>query len=109
MSADERLNQLEPVMAEMIINQHHFAEQQDKFAVNQDLLKSQNRELARMIFDVVVAQSDANLEIKSIKTELSEVKADVNELKADVNELKTKMTDLDTKVDMILSILRNKN
>ncbi len=103
-------------MAEMIINQHHFAEKQDLFAANQELLKSQNRELARMIFDVVVAQSDTNLEVRSIKTnvaelktDVAELKTDVAELKTDVAELKTKVGELDAKVDLILTILRSKN
>lgn len=89
-------------MAEMIMNQHQMA-------ANQDLLKSQNRELARMIFDVIVDQSDMKIELKTIKTDVAELKTDVAGLRTGVAELKTEIGELDGKVDLILNILRSKN
>ncbi len=95
MTPEKRLDQLEPVMADML-------QKQDLLARKQEQIYQQNRELAKMHFDLVISQSQLSIR-------LEKVEADVVQLKTDVAQLKTDVAEVNSKLDLVLTLLRNQN
>ena len=102
MTPEERLNQLEPIMAEV--------------SAQVDRVTAQNRQL----INTVTQQSDdiqlLLRETSVIKQDVSETKVDVSEMKVDISELKKgqsrleqDVSGLNQKLDLILQLLKSGN
>ena len=98
MTADQRLDQLEPLLAEaMTILDRHTAQ-----------LKQLNNAVGQLTA-IAIQQSDNISFLLSehviIKNDIATLKSDVAELKSDVADLKQGQTNMNTKLDLILSKL----
>ena len=99
MTPEKRLNQLEPVVAEMV--------------AQLDRVTAQNRTLVIVVTqntEAIVTQSD---NIQFLLHEVAELKTEVGDLKTEVGDLKTEINRrfdaVESKVDLILTILQSGN
>ena len=120
MTADQRLDQLEPVLSEAItvLDRHTFQLKQLNTAVgtltglmtkqsdNISFLLAENvhikERLTRIESDVAELKSD----VAELKSDVAGLKSDVAELKSDVAELKHSQINISSKLDLILSKLQ---
>ena len=119
MTADERLDQLEPMLAEaMTILDRHTAQLKQLSAVVGQLVtiatqQSDNisfilREQITMRADIAGLKSDVaglKSDVAELKSDVAGLKSDVAELKSDVAELKEGQANMNSKLDLILSKL----
>ena len=120
MTADQRLDQLEPIIAEIltVLDRHTLQLKQLSNAVG--TLSNAVGTLSNSVGTVIglmTKQSDnisflldENVEIKNRLTRLegdvAELKSDVAELKSDMAEIKQNQRAMDSKLDLILSKLQ---
>lgn len=106
MTADQRLDQLEPLLAEAmtILDRHTAQLKQLTNAVSQltTIAIQQSENISFLLNEHVIIKND----IATLKADVAELKADVAELKADVAELKQGQTSMNSKLDLILSKLK---
>ncbi len=109
MTPEKRLNQLEPLVAEI--------------SAQLDRVTAQNRQIVLVVTQLVESvaqQSDTihfllreQIQIKTdvaeLKTDVAELKTDVSDLKIDISDLKTGQISLSQKVDLILQLLQSGN
>jgi chromosome segregation ATPase len=110
MTADQRLDQLEPLLAEAmtILDRHTAQLKQLTNAVGQlTTIAIQQSENISFLLNEHVIMKDG---IATLKSDVAELKSDVAELKSDVAELKADMVELkasvNNKLDLILSKLQ---
>ncbi len=98
MTADERLNQLEPLLAEtMTILDRHTAQLRqlsNALAQNTSILIQQNDNISFLLQEHIVIKDD----VATLKTDVATLKTDVATLKTDVATLKTDVATLKTDV-----------
>ena len=98
MTADQRLDQLEPILSEAItvLDRHTFQLKQLNTAVGTltDLMTKQSDNVSFLLADNML-----------IKDRLTKIEGDVAGLKSDVAGLKDGQTAINTKLDLILSKL----
>lgn len=99
MTPEKRLNQLEPVVAEMVAQLDRVTAQNRALAIG----VSQNTE-------AIIAHSDTIRfllhEVADLKTEVADLKTEVVDLKTEVNR---RFDAVESKVDLILTILQSGN
>lgn len=95
MTADQRLDELEPVIGEM--------------AAQLDLVQAQNKRIAHGISNIVTAIGQQSDNITFIFNRQAEQGERLDRLETGVKEIKTELTEVKSDVRMILDILRNKN
>lgn len=102
MTADQRLDELEPVMGEM--------------AAQLDLVQAQNKRIAHGISNIVTAIGQQSDNVRFLLDRqaqhgerLDRLETDVREIKTELKEIKSELTEVKSDVRMILDILRNKN
>jgi chromosome segregation ATPase len=119
MTADQRLDQLEPLLSEAmtILDRHTAQLKQLTNAVSQltTVATQQSDNIAFLLREHIVIKDDvATLkgDVATLKTDVAELKMDVAglktdiaTLKTDVAELKQGMLDVNSKLDLILSKL----
>jgi len=115
MTADQRLDQLEPLLAEAmtILDRHTAQLKQLNNAVGQltTIAIQQSDNISFLLREHIIIKADV-AELKAnmaeLKADVVTLKADVTELKADVTELKADMTELKTGVNSKLDLILNK-
>jgi len=115
MTADQRLDQLEPLLAQSLATlDRHTA--QNKFIMNalthhSDQISFLLEKTADLSTDVAGLKTDVaglKTDVAGLKTDVAGLKTDVAGLKTDVAELKTDVGKMDTKLDLILDLLGNR-
>ena len=105
MNADERLDQLEPMIAEaMTILDRHTAQLKQLSAIVSQLVTIATQQSDNIGF-ILREQLIMKADIAELKSDVAELKSDVAELKSDVAELKEGQVNVNTKLDLILSKL----
>lgn len=120
MTADDRLDQLEPLVAESlaVLDRHTAQLKQLGAAVlrldgkvtslavavakQSDDINFLLREQAGMKTDVATLKTD----VADLKTDVATLKTDVADLKTDVGEIKTRLNTMDTKFELIIQLLQ---
>ncbi len=99
MTADQRLDQLEPILSEAItvLDRHTFQLKQLGTAVGSliELMTKQSDNIAFLLQENI-----------AIKDRLTKLEGDVATLKSDVAEIKEKQNSIDSKLDLILAKLK---
>ncbi|GAA4499783.1 hypothetical protein GCM10023172_18950 [Hymenobacter ginsengisoli] len=117
MAADQRLDQLEPLLSEAmtILDLHTAQLKQLTNAVGQltTLAVQQSDNISFLLREHIVIKADVaelKTSVAGLKTDVAELKTDVTSLKTDVTEIKTSQqamhTELNDKLDLILTKLR---
>jgi chromosome segregation ATPase len=126
MTADQRLDQLEPLLSEAmtILDRHTAQLKQLTNAVSQltTVATQQSDNIAFLLREHIVIKDDVatlkgdvatlktdvaelKMDVAGLKTDVAELKTDIATLKTDVAELKQGMLDVNSKLDLILSKL----
>lgn len=102
MTADDRLDQLEPLVSEAlnVLDRHTIQLKQLNAAVGQ--------------LTIAVAQQGDNIsfllrEQGAMKTDIRELKTDVAELKTDMAGMKTDMAGMNGKLDLLVQLIQGQN
>lgn len=99
MTADDRLNQLEPVIAEAItiLDRHTHQLKQLTVANTQiiDIVTQQSESISFLLHEQV-----------EIKKDLAEIGSDIVGMKGDIVGMKEKQNGMDSKLDQILQLLQ---
>jgi phage terminase small subunit len=117
MTPEKRLDQVEPVIGEILKGQDEHTAQNREILYRQDELTGQIREVTRLIIESAVTQSrtkrDLTEQIKKSETQLTEridgLGERISTLESGQTELNAKVAGLDMKVDLILRILQERN
>lgn len=112
MTADQRLDQLEPLLSEAmtILDRHTAQFKQLTNAVSQlaAFATQQSDNIAFLLREHIIIKTDVatlKTDVATLKTDVATLKTDVAELKTDVAELKQGMLNVNSKLDLILSKL----
>ena len=109
MNTDERLNQLEPLVAEAlaVLDRHtaQLRQLNNAVAQNTQVLIQQSDNISFLLREHIVIKED----VATLKGDVATIKTDVKTLKTDVATLKTDMAemrvDFGNKLDLILAKL----
>ena len=103
MNTEERLNQLEPLVAEAlaVLDRHtaQLKQLNNAVAQNTQVLIQQSDNISFLLREHIVIKTD----VATLKTDVATLKTDVAEIKADVAEMKT---EFGNKLDLILAKLK---
>ena len=106
MTADDRLNQFEPVVAEVItiLDRHTNQPKQLTIATGQIIMaiSQQGDSISFLLREQVMMKGD----IAEIKSDVAGIKGEVAELKAGQAGLESKIVGLDSKIDQVLQFLQ---
>lgn len=106
MTADQRLNQLEPIISEAItvLDRHTVQLKQLSNAVGTiiELMTKQSDNISFLLAENVLIKD----RLTKLEGDVAELKTDVAELKTDMAELKQGQVDINSKLDLILSKLQ---
>jgi len=120
MTADQRLDQLEPLLAEAmtILDRHTAQLKQLTNAVGQltTIAMQQSDNISFLLNEHVIIKGgiatlkadvvELRTDVMTLKSDVAEVRTDVTTLKSDVVELKQGQTSMNSKLDLILSKLK---
>ena len=113
MTADQRLDQLEPILSEAItvLDRHTFQLKQLGTAVGSliELMTKQSDNIAFLLQEnIAIKDRLTKLEgdVATLKSDVATLKSDVATLKSDVAEIKEKQNSIDSKLDLILAKLK---
>ena len=105
MTADDRLDQLEPMLAEaMTILDRHTAQLKQLSVVVSQLVTIATQQSDNISF-ILREQITMRADIAELKANQAIMQVDIAELKGDVAELKANQANINTKLDLILSKL----
>lgn len=99
MTADDRLNQLEPLLAESmtILDRHTFQLKQ---------LSNSVSDLQNSVSTLITASVRHSDDITFLLREQAEIKTDIAEIKTDVADIKTEQTSMNGKLDLLIQLLQ---
>jgi chromosome segregation ATPase len=114
MTADGRLDQLEPLMSESmaILDRHTAQLKQLNNSVAQLLTAASQqadtssfllREQLAMKADIV----EIKVDIAGMKTDIAGMKTDIEDMKTDITGVKTEITGINSKLDLIVQLLQS--
>ncbi len=110
MIPEKRLDQIEPIIGEILKTQDEHTAQNREILYRQDEHAGQMREMTRLMIESTVTQSrtkrDLTDQIKKSETQLGER---IDGLGERISTLELGQTDLTMKVDLILKILQERN
>ncbi|WP_210521044.1 hypothetical protein [Hymenobacter terricola] len=121
MTADDRLNQLEPLLSEAltVLDRHTYQLKQLSGAVGQlttavaqqgDNISFLLREQMEMKADIIEIKADMNgikTDMAGMKTDMNGMKTDMNGMKTDINGMKTDMNGMNGKLDLLVQLIQN--
>ncbi|WP_052732420.1 hypothetical protein [Hymenobacter terrenus] len=105
MNADDRLNQLEPLLCEAltVLDRHTYQLKQLNGAVGR--LTTAVAQQGDNICFLLSEQAEIKTDVASLKVDVADIKTDVTGLKVDVASLKVDMADMKTDVSSLKSQL----
>ena len=116
MTPEKRLNQLEPIMAEVSAQVDRVTAQNRQLITT---VTQQSDDIQFLLRETSVIKQDVQFllrETSVIKQDVSETKVDVSEMKVDISELKKgqsrleqDVSGLNQKIDLILQLLKSGN
>ena len=121
MNADDRLDQLEPLVSEAlnVLDRHTLQLKQLNGAVGQlqSAVAQQGDNISFLLREQMVMKADiADLkaDVSIIKTDIAEMKTDINGtktdivgIKTDINGIKTDIVGMNGKIDLLIQLFQN--
>ncbi len=106
MTADDRLNQLEPLLAETITILDRHTNQLKQLNNNVAQLNTSVIQQGDNITFLLREQSAMNADLSEIKGDISGLKTDVTEMRGDISGLKNGQAETNGKLDQLLQLLQ---
>lgn len=106
MNADDRLDQLEPLLSEAltVLDRHTYQLKQLQGAVGQ-LVTAVTQQGDNIDF-LLREQAAMKADVADLKSDVAELKADVGGLKANMGEMNTGMNGMNGKLDLLVQLLQ---
>ena len=113
MTADDRLNQLEPLVAETLaVLDRHTAQLKQlgsRVSVLTDVVMQQSDNISFLLKEQIVIKNDiAGLkpDVAGTKTDVAGIKTDVAEIKTQLNVVNKRLDSIDDKFELVVQLLQ---
>lgn len=109
MTADERLDQLEPLLSEAltVLDRHTYQLKQLNAAVSH--LTAAVAQQGDNISFLLREQSGMKTDISELKSDVAELKTDMAGMKTDMAGMKTDMAGMNGKLDLLVQLIQGQN